>query len=81
MNPELPYLLSGLIALGGGIRKAGKFPNNGGSVLMATLALTIFASLTTGSRIAPLVRAVGFIILLAAVMAAITANKGVKKHG
>lgn len=70
MSPEFPYLAAGGVAIAGGAIAEKKWPSNGVKALVGTIALVVVASATTGSRIAPLVHAVGLLLLLAAVMAA-----------
>ena len=70
MNPEIPFLAAGAIAIIGGTRREGHFPNKGLEGVIATVVLVIFASATKGTKIAPLVHAVGLLLLMAAVFAA-----------
>lgn len=79
MRPEMPYLAAGAIAIGGGAIRAGEWPSNTLHAVIGTVALVVVASATDGTRIAPLVRALGFLILLAATMAAVKAVTQVKK--
>jgi hypothetical protein len=76
MRPELPFLGAGAVAIVGGTIREGHFPSKGGQAVLGTLVLTVVASATTDSRIAPLVHAIGLLLLLAAVMAATTAATG-----
>jgi hypothetical protein len=73
VNPELPYLAAGLITILGGVRKEKRFPANGVRAIIGTLVLVLAASATTGSKAAPVVRAVGLLFLLAAVFATVPA--------
>lgn len=75
----MPYLAAGAIAIGGGAIKSGGWPTNTLHAVIGTVALVIVASATSGTRIAPLVRAVGMLLLLAAGMAAINATIQAKK--
>lgn len=70
MRPELPFLGAGAVALIGGTARAKGFPPNGLNAVVGTTALVIVASATAGSRIAPLVHALGLLLLMASVMAA-----------
>lgn len=79
MRPEMPYLAAGAIAIGGGAIKNHGWSTNTLHAVIATVALVIVASATAGTRIAPLVRAVGMLVLLAASMAAINAAIQAKK--
>jgi len=69
-GPEMPYMAAGAVALIGGIRKEKKFPTNGVVAVAGTVILVIVASATANTVIAPLVRAIGFLLLMAAVFAA-----------
>lgn len=73
MSPEYPYLAAGTVAIiGGAIREQGWPPNVLKSVI-GTIGLTIAASTTANSRFAPAVHALGLLLLLASVMAAVRA--------
>jgi hypothetical protein len=73
MNPEMPFLAAGAISLAGGVAKAKGLPSNAMQSVIGTVVLVIVASATANTRIAPLVRAVGLLLLLAATMAAVPA--------
>ena len=72
MRPEMPYLAAGATAVVGGVARDGRFPSEGFNAVIATVVLVIVASMTSGTRIAPLVRAIGLLLFMAAVMAAVT---------
>ena len=77
--PELPFLAAGGIAITGGAIAEKKWPSNGVKALIGTIVLVIVASASGGTRLAPLVHAVGLLLVLAAIMAAvkqINASKG-----
>lgn len=80
MRPEMPYLAAGAIAITGGAIKNHGWPANTLTSVIGTVALVIIASATSDTKIAPLVRAVGLLVLLSAFMAAvkavITSRKG-----
>lgn len=78
MRAELPYLAAGAIALTGGAIKNHGWPTNTLNTVIGTVALVILASATSGTKIAPLVRAIGLLIVLAASMAAIKAVTAAK---
>ncbi len=65
--PEIPFLATGAVALVGGIKREGKFPQNGLYGVVATIVLVLVASATNGTRVAPLVHAVGMLTLLGSV--------------
>ena len=77
MSPELPYLAAGTVAVIGGTRKAGKFPPNGLTAVVGTVVLVIVASATGNTRFAPLVNAIGLLLLMASVYGAAKAKKAV----
>ncbi len=70
MNPELPFLAAGGVSLIGGAIAEKKWPSNGMNAVIGTVVLVIVASATAGSKIAPLVHAVGLLLLVTALMAA-----------
>lgn len=82
MRPEMPFLAAGAIAIGGGAIKNHGWPSNTLTSVIGTVALVVVSSATADTRFAPLVRAVGLLVLLTASMAAVNAtiqaNKGKK---
>ena len=72
-SPELPYLGAGIVTVIGATMRDGHLPSLG-RVAMGTIALVIVASATNNTRIAPLVAAFGYLVLLVAVMAAVRAT-------
>lgn len=80
MRPEIPYLAAGAIAIGGGVIRDKGWPSNTLHSVIGTVALVIIASATAGTRIAPLVKALGMLLVLAAFIAGtntvIKAKKG-----
>jgi len=66
MPPELPFLGAGVIAIVGGIKREGRFPKEGMRAVVATVLLTLVASAADGTRLAPLIRAIGFLLLIGA---------------
>ena len=71
MNPELPFLAAGTVSIIGGAIAEKKWPTNGLKAVVGTVALVIAASATGNTRIAPLIHAIGLLLLLTAVMAAV----------
>lgn len=71
MRTELPYLAAGGVAIAGGMAEAKAWPPSGTRAVLATLVMVIVASATNNTAIAPLVRALGFLVLLGAIMAAV----------
>lgn len=80
MRPELPFLAAGAVAITGGAIKEHKWPANTTNAVIGTVVLTLVASATGTSRFAPLVHAIGLLLLLATVMAAVTAVQNSKKE-
>ena len=78
MSPELPYLAAGAVALTGGAIKDKKWPPNATKAVIGTIALTLLASASSDTPFAPLVHAIGMLLLLVSVMAAIKLAKGIK---
>lgn len=80
-SPELPFLLAGGIALTGGIAREKGWPDKGLNAIIGTGLLVVFASATSGTTFAPLVRAIGILLVLVSVMATIPAvQKAAKKR-
>lgn len=77
-SPELPFLAAGGVSIIGGAIAEKKWPSNGVKSLIGTVVLVVVASATSGTRIAPLVHAVGLLLLLTAIMAATKQVKGKK---
>ena len=67
MRPELPFIGAGAVAIIGGIKKEGHFPANGLKAVIATVALVFVASATANTKVAPLVHAIGLLVLMGAV--------------
>lgn len=81
MRPEMPFLAAGTIAVAGGAIREKRWPSEGAQAVIGTLILVIFASATAGSKIAPLVRAIGLLLLLTSVMATVNAVRTASKKG
>jgi hypothetical protein len=73
MKPELPFLAAGAVAVVGGAIRDKAWPSYTTRAVLGTVALVIVASATSDTRIAPLVRAVGLLLLLTTIMAAVRA--------
>jgi dolichol kinase len=78
MGPELPYLGAGIVSIVGGAIREKKWPETTVKSLVGTVALVIAASATADTRFAPLVRAVGMLLLLTSIMAAVKAANQAK---
>jgi peptidoglycan/LPS O-acetylase OafA/YrhL len=70
-HPEMPFLLAGALALAGGTAREKKWPHDGLNAVIGTAALVVIASLTAGTSFAPLIRAIGLLLVLTAGMLAI----------
>lgn len=82
MRPEMPYLAAGLVAIAGGVSRERAFPAKGMTAVVGTVALVVIASATADTPIAPAVRALGLLVLMAAVMSAVPAfTRKDKTHG
>lgn len=71
MNPELPFLAAGGVSVIGGAIAEKHWPANGLKAVVGTVALVVAASATANTRIAPLVHAIGLLLLLSAIIAAV----------
>ncbi len=78
MSPELPFLAAGAVAVVGGTKKYGHFPPNGLSAVIGTVVLVIAASATANTHLAPLMHAIGLLLLMGALYGA-TKDFQVKK--
>jgi len=73
VNAEIPYLAAGVTAIAGGYRSQGQFPADGYKAVLATTGLVILASASNDTKLAPLVRAVGFVLFMGALYGAVKA--------
>jgi len=71
MRAEMPYLAAGAVSIIGGTAREGHFPSHGLNSVVGTVVLVIAASATSDTKIAPLVRAIGLLLLMTSVMAAV----------
>lgn len=81
MRPEMPYLAAGAVSLIGGAIRDKKWPSNANRAIIGTVATVLLASASADTPIAPLVHAIGLLVLLAAAMAAIKQAQIGKTHG
>jgi hypothetical protein len=79
VGAELPYLAAGAIAIAGGAIREHAWPSEGVQAALGTAIVVVFASATNGSRIEPLVRAFGMLVLLVAVIATVRSVDAAKK--
>lgn len=75
MRPEMPFLAAGAVTLIGGSIKEKHWPKNAARSVVGTVALVVLASAATDTPLAPLVHAIGLLLLLVAAMAAINLNR------
>jgi len=66
-TPELPFIGAGVVALIGGIKREGKFPEKGVIAVVGTVLLILVAAATANTRIAPAVHAIGILTLIGSV--------------
>lgn len=78
MRPELPFLAAGAVVVIGATVREKHWPKDANGAIIGTVVLTLAASASAGSRIAPLVHAIGLLLLLTAVMAAVKHQKASK---
>lgn len=76
MRPELPFLATGAVVVIGASVREHHWPKNANGAIIGTVVLTLVASASAGTRIAPLVHAIGLLLLLTAVMASVKQAKG-----
>lgn len=79
MRPEMPFLAAGSIAIVGGAIAEKKWPPYTLKALIGTVVLVVAASATANTRAAPLVNAVGLLLVLTTVMAAVRTAQKTKK--
>lgn len=80
MSAELPFLAAGAITIAGGAIREKGWPKNTTKAIIGTVVLVLVASASNGTKIAPLVRAIGLLFCLSATIAAVKAvdrSKGV----
>ncbi len=69
----MPYLAAGAVSIVGGAIQNKGWSNDTVRSLIGTVVLVVVASATADTRFAPLVRAIGLLLLLTSVMAAVRA--------
>lgn len=74
MRPELPYLAAGVISVAGAVRASHGWPSSLTRSVIGTAVLVIVASMSADTKLAPLVRAIGLLFAMAAVIAAVRLN-------
>ena len=71
MNPEFPFLAAGAVSIVGGAIGQKQWPTTANRAIIGTVVLTIVASASANTRLAPLVHAFGLLVLLVAFIAAV----------
>lgn len=80
MNPEAAFLAAGVVAIAGGAAQERAWPKTGYRAVVATAILVLVASATSRTPLAPLMRAFGIVVLMAAVYGAtLSITKGKAK--
>lgn len=79
MRPEFPFLAAGMVSIAGGAIAEKKWPSHTVGSIIGTVVLVVAASATANTRAAPLVHAIGLLLLLTSVMAAVKATQNAKK--
>ncbi len=79
MRPEMPYLAAGATSIIGGAVRQKKWPDNTVRSVIGTIVLVVAASATTNTKVAPLVQAIGFLLLLTSIMAAVRSAQQKRK--
>jgi hypothetical protein len=79
VNAELPFLAAGTVTIIGGAMKEKRWPSTSTTAIIGTVVLVLVASASNGTKLAPLVRAIGLLFLLAATMATVKVVQASKK--
>lgn len=74
-HPEISFLAAGAISVVGGAIAEGKWPSHVGSSIIGTVVLVVVASATAGTKVAPLVHAIGILLVITSLMAAVKTAK------
>lgn len=65
ISPETPFIVSGLLVVGTSIKKDGQVTTTAFRGILAAFFLTILASVTAGTKVGPIVYALGILSLIA----------------
>ncbi len=79
MRPEMPFLAAGAVSVIGGAIREKKWPESTARAALGTIVLVVAASATTNTKAAPLVNAIGLLLLLTSIMAAVKAAQTKRK--
>jgi hypothetical protein len=75
VRPEFPFLAAGAVAVIGGAIREKKWPDSTVRSVIGTIVLVVAASATANTKGAPLVHAIGLLLLLTSIMAAVRASQ------
>jgi hypothetical protein len=78
-RPELPFIAAGTIAIIGGTIRDKGVPKDAPRAVIGTVVLVLVASTTDGTKLAPLVHALGLLLVLGTTIAAVNAYNKRKK--
>ena len=78
MRAEMPFIAAGAVTIAGGVYREKAWPSEGARAILGTLTIVVVASALNDTAVAPLVRAVGMLVLLVAVIATVRSVKGIK---
>ena len=81
MSPELPFIAAGGVAIVGGTIREHGWPSKGPEAVLGTIILAVVASASADTPLAPLVHALGLLLLLTTVMTTVNAVNASKKKG
>lgn len=73
-SAEVPYLMAGTVAVIGGWSREGRWPRQGVTAVVATIALVLVASVLSGTALDKYVRAIGWLLFAAAIYGWIAGN-------
>jgi len=71
VSAEGPIIATGAVAIAAGYAREGGWPAKGTTALVSTALLVVFASFTSRTKAAPLVAALAWLMLIAALLSAV----------
>ena len=81
LRPEMPYLAAAGVTVAASTYASGHLPALG-KVALGVIGIIVVASATTGTKLAPVMQALGYLVLLAVLMRSATMfNKKGSKNG
>lgn len=75
-RPETPYIATGVVVVATAIKRDGNVSTRAFQGLFATVLLVLFAAFTGRTAIAPVVRALGILLFIVALIMAVKAWEG-----